>query len=173
MWIIFKNSVPTSKKTNTSIIKINNCQTKILYEFLIAPIRATCPAHIIFLNFITLKFFVAYVTPRPRSFATFFNTLDFYGDELLPTRPTPQAWRPPLVGCSRLLITYNRSYLPYLEAIFSIHSLKDRSHSGAVQDPLTLSVNAWMRMVFRNWLPNTHWMHSIVHALQFADQTTG
>jgi hypothetical protein len=32
------------------------------------------------------------------------------------TSPNPQAGRPPLVGCPRLLIQYIRSYPPYLEA---------------------------------------------------------
>jgi hypothetical protein len=54
----------------------------------------------------------------------FRNKLTFYGEELLAPRPT-QAGGPPLAGCPRLLIQYIRSYLPYLEAVFSIRNLKD------------------------------------------------
>jgi hypothetical protein len=42
----------------------------------------------------------------------------------------PQAGRPPLVDCPRLLIQYNCSYPPYLEAASSIHNLG--THHGMV-----------------------------------------
>ena len=43
----------------------------------------------------------------------FRNTIRFYGEELLPPRPAPQAGGPPLVGCPQLLVQYIRSYPPY------------------------------------------------------------
>ena len=43
----------------------------------------------------------------------FRNRIHFYGQELLASRPTPQAGGPPLVVCPRLLTQYIRSYLPY------------------------------------------------------------
>ena len=43
----------------------------------------------------------------------FRNKDNFYGEELLVPRPTPQAGGPPLFGRPRLLIQYIRSYLPY------------------------------------------------------------
>jgi hypothetical protein len=47
----------------------------------------------------------------------FVTCLSFYGKELLAPRPTPQAERPPLVGCPRLLILHIHSYPPYLQAV--------------------------------------------------------
>jgi hypothetical protein len=42
---------------------------------------------------------------------------------------------------------------------------------GLLQDRFTLGISASMKVVFTNWLLNTHWIHSIVHVVQFADQT--
>ena len=48
-----------------------------------------------------------------RGFCVCFVThLSFYVEKLLVLPPTPQAGRPTLVGCPRLLIQYIRSYSP-------------------------------------------------------------
>jgi hypothetical protein len=60
--------------------------------------------------------------PNSTPFVIFRSKLIFQGDELLDPRPTPQTGGPPLVGCPRLLIQYNRSYPPYLEAASSIRN---------------------------------------------------
>ena len=41
------------------------------------------------------------------------NMIQFYGEELLAHRPTPQSWMTTYFGCPRLLIQYIRTYLPY------------------------------------------------------------
>jgi hypothetical protein len=48
--------------------------------------------------------------------------------------PTPQTWRPHLVGCPRLLFQYICSHLPYLEAVLSLRNLKTR-HAMVARDP--------------------------------------
>jgi hypothetical protein len=50
--------------------------------------------------------------------------------------PNPQAGGPPLDGC--LQLEYICSYLPYLEAVSSIHNLRMR-HAMVTRDPLNLS----------------------------------
>jgi hypothetical protein len=55
-----------------------------------------------------------------------FSSSFFYGEELLAL--------PPHVGCPRLLIQYIRSYLPYLEAFYSIRNLRTR-HAVMTRDP--------------------------------------
>jgi hypothetical protein len=70
----------------------------------------------------------------PRLLVNFRNNFIFYGEELLAPRPTPSARGPPLVGCSRLLIQYIRSYPPYLEAVPSIRNLRTRN-AVATRDP--------------------------------------
>jgi hypothetical protein len=43
-------------------------RNKILYAFVISPTRATCPAHLIFLDFITLKLLIMQSSPDSRHF---------------------------------------------------------------------------------------------------------
>jgi hypothetical protein len=92
--------------------------------------RSKSPVH-----FLCLRSFQS-IRPSPRSFVTFRNVfLFFYGGELLAPPPNPQAGRPPLVGCPRLLIQYIRSYPPYLEAFSSNRNLRTR-HAVVTRDPL-------------------------------------
>jgi hypothetical protein len=57
---------------------------------------AICPAHILWL---------------------FRDIVKFLRQGVVSTSADPQAGGPPLIGCSRLLIQFIRSYPPYLEAV--------------------------------------------------------
>jgi hypothetical protein len=52
--------------------------------------------------------------------------------------PNPKSGGPPLVGCSRLLIQYIRSYPPYLEAVSSVQNLRTRN-AVVIWDPLNMA----------------------------------
>jgi hypothetical protein len=51
----------------------------------------------------------------------------------------PQAGVPPLIGCPRLLIQYNRSCPPYMEAVSSIRNLRTRCIL-VTRDPLNMGL---------------------------------
>jgi hypothetical protein len=69
---------------------------------------------------------------------SFCKKLIFYGEELLPSDPTPPPGGPPFVGCPRLLVQYIRSYPPYLEVVSSVCNLRMRHagklHNGELHD---------------------------------------
>jgi hypothetical protein len=56
--------------------------------------------------------------------------------------PNHQAEGPPIVGSSRLLIKYIRSYPPYLEAAPSIRNPRTR-HAVVKLDPLNMCSGFW------------------------------
>jgi hypothetical protein len=55
------------------------------------------------------------ISPGPRRFETFRNNDNFLRWGVVRPAPNPQAGRPSLVGCPRLLFQYIRSYPPYPE----------------------------------------------------------
>jgi len=61
----------------------------------------------------------------PRTCATFFKKLAFYGEIFLALFQ-PQGWKPPLVDCQRLLIKYIHIYRQYLQAVSSINNPRTR-----------------------------------------------
>jgi hypothetical protein len=61
--------------------------------------------------------FITAVTRFLRFFQYFVTWLIFLRLGVIRNSPNPQAWRPPVVGCPRLLIQYIHRYLPYLEAV--------------------------------------------------------
>jgi hypothetical protein len=82
----------------------------------------------------------SYLSSGARFLENFRNKLIFYGEELLATRPTPQAGGPPLVGCPRLLIRYIRSCPLKLEGVSSIRNLRTR-HAVVTRDPPNMACN--------------------------------
>jgi hypothetical protein len=62
----------------------------------------------------------------------------FYGEELSAPRQIPKAGGPPLVGCSRLLIQYIRSYPLYLHA-FLYPKPQDAPCRGDRDPPITVT----------------------------------
>jgi hypothetical protein len=88
-------------------------------------------------HFSALGSFCQRIRPGPRLYDTFRNKLEFLRWWVVSPPPNLQAGGPPPVGCPRLLIQYIRSYLPYLEAISSIHSLR-MGHAVVTGDPLNM-----------------------------------
>jgi hypothetical protein len=64
--------------------------------------------------------------------------------------PNPQAGGPPLMGCPRLLIQYIYRYLPYLEAISSIHNPR-MCHAVVTRDPPNMA-KAWLVCKISSWM---------------------
>jgi hypothetical protein len=86
------------------------------------------------IHILSLRSFIQWIHPGPRLLVIFRNKLIFYGEDLLPPRPTPEAGGPPFVSCMWQLIQYIRSYPPYLKGVSSIHNLVMR-HSVVTRDP--------------------------------------
>jgi hypothetical protein len=77
--------------------------------------RATCPAHLSFLDFMLRSY--RRISLIPRLLVIFRNMINFLRCGVVSTLPNPKAGRPPLVGCPQLLVQYIRSYPPYLEPV--------------------------------------------------------
>jgi hypothetical protein len=95
--------------------------------------------------------FTQIIPPAPRSFMTFRNKLFFRWRVISPT-PNPQAGRPPLVRCPRLLIQYIRTYPLYLEAVSSIRNLRTR-YIVVTRDPPNMDFNCSLEITYILWTP--------------------
>ena len=99
-----------------------------------SPIRVTCPAHLILLDFITrtilgeeyksfssllcfpsggVVYLRTVLSPEESSCMWVFLNMNVLQRGVVSTSPNPQAGGRPLVGCPRLLIQFIRSYPPY------------------------------------------------------------
>jgi hypothetical protein len=110
--------------------------TNILYEFLFAPVRATCPVQPILLD-LNILIMVGDEWKLLRPLVIFRNELIFLRWRVVSSTPNSQAKGPPLVGYPWLLIQYIRSYRPYLKAVSSICNLRTR-HAVVTRDPSNL-----------------------------------